>query len=31
VRFAAEKGAFLRSEGDRLVIAADGRDHVVKP
>ena len=31
VRYAAKKGAFLRSEGERLVIAADGRDSVVKP
>lgn len=31
VRSAGEKHAFLRSEGERLVIAADGRDYVVKP
>jgi hypothetical protein len=31
VRFAAEKRAYLHSEGERLVITADGRDYVVKP
>ncbi len=31
VRYAAEKRAYLHSDGERLVITADGRDSVVKP
>ena len=31
VRHFGEKGVYLRSEGERLVIADDGRDYVVKP
>ena len=30
-RFAAKQRAYLHSEGERLVITADGRDYVVKP
>ena len=31
VRHFGEKGVYLRSEGERLVITDDGRDYVVKP